>query len=332
MNILLNTRQNEFWHAQEDRLRTRLEVEIVRAPDISAVPEATRSETIALITYGCTTEEIAALPQLRLVGVPMSGLNTLPLDLLRQRHIPVINAHVNGRWVAERAIALLLSVAGQIVSGDRDLRRGRWHGFAAGEPVQLSWRSLSEMTVAIIGTGSIGQWTAQLLRPFGPRIIGVRRQAGNAGIPDGLFDETGTDLNAAFDSADAVIVTLPSTPETIGLISAGHFRLLDRGILINVGRGDVIDEEALYRAVAAGRVSCGIDTWFTYPDPAGARHMPSRFPLESFDNVVMSPHLGGYNVLATTASGIDIADRVAAWVEAGQPSDVGGAVDLEAGY
>ena len=285
-----------------------------------------------MITHGCTAEEITLIPNLKLLGVPMAGLNTLPMELLRER------------------------------SGSGDQRaRQRTLGCRTGNcPAVICLRANrvrrpgpSTRTVARLRCGRAG--STQLAFPLGYD-GGNRRNRFNRSVDrpvsafvwfpdyrcatpgrhrrhsDGLFDEVGTDLDGAFDSADAVIVTLPSTPETVGIIGPTQFKLLEPGILVNVGRGDVIDESALYRAVAGGRVSCGIDTWFSYPDPPGARHMPSRYPLEQFDNVVMSPHLGGYNVQATTASGKDIAERIAAWVEAGQPSHVDGAVDLEAGY
>ncbi|MFW6228817.1 MAG: NAD(P)-dependent oxidoreductase [Alkalispirochaeta sp.] len=332
MNVILKTPENNLWHHQHERIRNGIELPVHHGPDLALVPEEIRRETVALVAYDLSEHDLGLLPKLRFIAVPKAGVDTLPLSDLARRDVAVVNAHANGRWVAERALALLLAVTGKIVPGDRDLRTGRWHGFAAGEPPQIAWRSLSEMTIAIIGTGSIGTWVARFLRPFGSTIIGVRRRSGIDGIPSGLFDEVYTDLDAALHAADAAIVTLPSTPETTGLIGSDRLKLLSDGVLVNVGRGNVIDEEALFHAVAAGRISCGLDTWYRYPDPPGSREYPSRFPFEGFDNVVLSPHLGGYLTPATRASADDVVARLIDWIRKGMPAGVDGAADLEAGY
>lgn len=321
-----------MWRRLHAELSDRVDCEVLSPRELGTVDESTRKETVAMITYGFAADMLPSLPALGLVGIPMAGINTLPVAAIKERGIPVVNAHANGRWVAERAMALLLAVTGKIVSGDRDLRAGQWHGFAAGEPPAVGWRSLTEMTVAIVGTGSIGRWAATFLRPFGSRLIGVRRRNGTDGLPDALFDEVTNDLHDAFRRADAVIVTLPSTPETVGLIDGTLLKALDGGFLVNVGRGDVIDERALFRAVSERSIACAIDTWFTYPDPPGSRTMPSRYPLERYDNVVLSPHLGGYLTPATSASAADIANAVAEWYNAGRPASVSGMVDIDAGY
>jgi phosphoglycerate dehydrogenase-like enzyme len=330
--ILLNTPQNSLWKELTDFLKKTVDAEVQTSADLAELPPQDLATVNALVTYGLKESFVPSLSSMRLVAIPMAGTNSLPLKALRDAGVMVINAHANGRWVAERALGLLLAAAGKIVTGDRDLRNGQWHGFAAGEPVELSWRPVSEMTVAIIGTGSIGQRTAALLRPFGCRIIGVRRQSGMEGIPDGLFDEVVTNPSVAFSRADAVIVTLPSTPETAGMIGKDLLSMLDGGILVNVGRGDVIDEGALYRSCASGALTAAIDTWFSYPDPPGSRCMPSRFPLERLDNVILSPHLGGFTPPATAASAREVVDRVIGWVRQGMPDSLENTVDLEAGY
>ncbi len=330
--LLFHTPRNDFWRSLIEETRKKTDATISSVQEITRADGETLNSAEALVTYGLSGETLKGLPSLRLIAIPMAGINTLPLAELQLRKIAVINAHANGRWVAERALSLLLAAAGRIVAGDRDLRGGRWHGFAAGERVDLSWRSLSEMTVAIVGTGSIGQWTARFLRPLGPEIVGVRRRDGDDGIPSGLFDAVTTDLDDAMQRADAVIVTLPSTAETKGIINSARLAALSGGILVNVGRGDVIDEGALYSACATGSLTAAIDTWFTYPDPAGTRCLPSRYPLEQLDNVIFSPHLGGYTPPATEASAREVVDLVVQWLESGMPADVSGAVDLLAGY
>src|SRR5690606_28686233 len=97
--------------------------------------------------------------------------------------------------------------------------------------------------------------------------------------------------------ADVLIITLPLTPETQSLIGRRELRLLPpHAIVINVGRGDVLDEEALYMALKYGEIhAAGIDVWYQYHPDEQDNHpiAPSHFPLHELDNIFMSPHRGG---------------------------------------
>lgn len=308
-------------------------VPVRRAADIADLPPATRDEAVAVITLGFSADVLDHLPNLRMVAVPMAGLNTLPLQALRHRSIHVVNAHANGMWVAERAVALLMGIRGRLVEYDRDLRGGVWHGFAAAEPPTESWHSLYDATVTILGTGSIGQWLARFLAPFGVRCCGFRRRSGDADLPQGLFDEVYTDLTAAITAADVVVSTLPLTERTRNLVGREELAVMRGATLVNVGRGEVIHEEALYRALRDGTlVGAALDTWYRYPDPPGSTQLPSQFPFHELDNVLLSPHLGGYNATATRASAREVTDAVARWLAEGAPANSGGTVDLQEGY
>lgn len=304
-----------------------------RAEDIPRLPPATLENAIALITMEIDAEILTYLPNLRLVAVPMAGLNTLPMEALRERSIQVVNAHANGMWVAERAMALMMAIRGRLVAYDRDLREGVWHGFAAAEPPTESWESLYDSTVTILGIGSIGQWLARFLAPFGVRCRGFRRRPGWDGVPEGLLDEVYTDLTAAISGADVVVSTLPLTSQTRGMVGRSELATMRGATLVNVGRGEVIHEEALYRALRDGTLAgAALDTWYRYPDPPGSTQLPSQFPFHELDNVLLSPHLGGYNAAATRASAREVTDAVARWLADGAPEDRGGTVDVEEGY
>lgn len=336
VTVLLHTPDNTLWKERAADLALATGATVVpvrRASDITHLPPATRQEAIALITLGCTAEILADLPNLRLVAVPMAGLNTLPLAALRERSLQVINAHANGMWVAERAVALIMGSLGRLVEYDRDLRGGVWHGFAAAEPPTESWRSLYDTTVAVLGTGSIGQWLARFLTPFGVRCRGFRRQEGRQGIPEGLFDELSTSLSEVISGADVVVSTLPLTERTRGLLGPRELKEMRGAVLVNVGRGEVIQEEALFRSLRDGTLAgAALDTWYHYPDPPGSTQLPSQFPFHELDNVLLSPHLGGYNAAATRASAQEVTDAVARWIAEGAPADQGGTVDLKEGY
>ena len=97
-------------------------------------------------------------------------------------------------------------------------------------------------------------------------------------------------------SADAVVVTLPLTDDTRGLVNAAAIAAMrPDALLLNVGRGPVIDEEALYRALRERRIGGAvIDTWYQYPSPTQPTSAPSRFDFAALDNVLMTPHMSGW--------------------------------------
>jgi phosphoglycerate dehydrogenase-like enzyme len=306
---------------------------VPRSVDLSSLEEALRDDVVAIVSLGLRAEAVRLFPSLRLVAIPMAGINTMPVAALREGGVQLANAHANGMWVAERAVALALGFMGDLLRGDRDMRHGVWHGFAAGEPATATWHSMFDTTVAILGTGSIGRWIARLLTPFGVTCRGLRRSGGTEGLPEGLFASVGTDLAEVVKGVDLVFATLPLTPETRGMIGRDELAAMAGSIVVNVGRGEVIDEEALYDALRSGVVAgAALDTWYQYPDPAGSRQYPSRFPFHELDNVLMSPHLGGYTASATAASAREVVDTVARWIGDGAPAGAGGTVDLEAGY
>ena len=100
--------------------------------------------------------------------------------------------------------------------------------------------------------------------------------------------------------ANALVICLPLTPETEGLIGASELALLPpRAVLVNVGRGPIVDEAALYDALASGRLhAAGLDVWYRYPEDEAARvHTPpAAQPFHELDSVVLSPHRGGDNI------------------------------------
>ncbi len=131
-------------------------------------------------------------------------------------------------------------------------------------------------------------------------VIGVKRTAPTPGdAPDiGAEVHAVAELPALLPRADALIMVLPETPETRGLVGARELAALRPGaLLVNVGRGPTLDEEALYNALCNGTLrAAGIDVWYEYPQTLDERtnKAPSRFPFHTLDNVVMSPHRGGW--------------------------------------
>ncbi len=247
-------------------------------------------DTTVLIDGAAGPEILEKLPALESVVVPWAGVNEKLLSMAREKGLAVYNLHHNAAATAETAIALLLAVAKEIVPRDRELRRGHWqYRFSAGGAVQLAGK-----TAVVLGLGAIGKRVAQACRGLHMDVLGVRR-ARKTDDPSWVF---GVDeIDDLLPRAEVLIVTLPLTRETRGLIGRKRLGLLPKGaILVNVGRGAVVDEDPLYEALTFKRLGgAGLDVWYRYPkDEEDAQSLfPGNRPFHWLDNVVLSPHQGG---------------------------------------
>jgi len=278
-------------------------------------------------------EEVIASPHLRAVVVPWAGIPESTWQLMREfPGIAVHNLHHNALPVAEHALALLLAAAKFVVPMDRALRGHDWRPRYEPNPSLL----LEGRTALILGYGAIGRKLAMMCRGLGMDVIAVRRQ-----VPEGSRwqEDTGIllapaeDLHTLLPRAAALLICLPHTPETTGLIGARELALLPpQAVLVNVGRGPIVDEAALYHALRDGRLcAAGLDVWYNYPQDAEARGhtAPSAYPFHELPNVVMSPHRAGGST-GTEALRVRHLARLLNAAARGEP--VPNRVDLEAGY
>lgn len=226
------------------------------------------------------------LPTLRAVIVPWAGLPKALAEALTERpHLAVYNLHHNAAATAEMAVGLLIASARRIVEADRSLRKGEWLRRMDDRQGVL----LEGKRAIVLGMGAVGTRVASLLRALGMDVVGVRRQPAGEDVGVG-------DLDAILPAANALVVCVPLTSETHSLIDARRIALLQPPrLLVNVGRGPVVDERALYEACRDGVLfGAGIDTWYQYPQPEErAPVWPSALPFHQLENVVMSPHHGG---------------------------------------
>ncbi len=258
--------------------------------------------------------------------VPWAGVGVALRERARQRpHVRVHNSHYNDGMVAQHALALLLACSNRIVKADRAMRRGDWGNDVDDDNLGVQ---LSGKVALLLGYGAIGRAMRPLLEALGMEVRAFRRRPSGSGE----LREYGPDeLHEALSEADAVIVSLPGTPATEGLLGAAELaQLKETAVLVNVGRGKVIDEEALYRALAEGSIlGAGIDVWYQYPKRQPLeRVFPSAFPFQELPNVVMSPHRGNDVQGWQEAAARDVLKTLAALAEGEERNRV----DLESGY
>jgi phosphoglycerate dehydrogenase-like enzyme len=275
--------------------------------------------------------QILASRHLSAVIIPWAGVPESTRDLMREfPDITVHNLHHNALPVAEHAVALLLAAAKCVVPMDRALRAGDWRPRYRPNPTIL----LTGRTALVVGYGEIGRHVARLCRGLGMEVAAVRRHVAHAGEQvDGVALYPPESVHDLLPHATAVIVCLPHTQDTTGLLGAAELqRLPADAIVVNVGRGPIVDQEALYHALRERRIhAAGIDVWYNYPrdEESRAGTPPSDYPFHTLENVVMSPHRAGGSTETDTLRMIHLARLLNA---AARGEEMPNRVDLEAGY
>ena len=185
--------------------------------------------------------------------------------------------------IAEHVLALMLAFARQLPALVRAQDARQWR-----PPKTETLFELSGQTLAVVGAGALGCAVAVRAAAFGMRVLGVRRTA-DATLPPGFVSMTAlADLDAVLREADHVVITLPLTAQTRGLFSAARLGAMKPGAhLYNVGRGAIVDPEALLDALRSGRLAgAGLDV--TEPEP-----LPADSPLWSEPGVIVTAHSSG---------------------------------------
>lgn len=235
-------------------------------------------------------------PKLRLLQLPGAGTDDIDFDAIPPA-ASVCNAFEHEIGIAEYVLAAMLEWQIGIQRMSTRLRAGRWSGSYLGGPTQTH-RELFGGTLGIVGYGRIGREMAKRAHAFGMRVIAASRTPG----PGDAWCESvkGMDhLHEVLAQADFVVSALPLDASSRGVFDTRAFAAMKAdAVIINVGRGATIDEQALFEACRDRRIGGAvIDTWYSYPsqnaDPA-VLHQPSRFSFHELDNVVMTPHASAW--------------------------------------
>jgi len=267
------------------------------------IPKKDKRETIkkhfkeveVVIGGTFSREDLEQAKKLKLIQIPFAGVDKLDFSLYKNYpEIFICNIHANKFAVAEHAFALILALAKKIVTNDRDLRLGRWHGFSTKEPtIQLQGKSLG-----IIGLGSIGWEIAKIGHSLGMKVYALKRKIEERDLEKkNILEFLGEkeDLEKVIKESDFIVVTVPLTRETKVLIGKKEMKLMKGKYLINISRGVVIDEEALFISLKEGNLAgAAIDTWYQYLSSKQKEILPSKYDFHKLDNIIMSPHIAGY--------------------------------------
>jgi phosphoglycerate dehydrogenase-like enzyme len=278
-----------------DRVRTHLKIPctITLVGEQGSLPEL--SDVDVLVTLAFTHMMGAVAKQLKLVQVPGAGLDQIDRSALPPGTW-LANAYGHEIAIAEYVIGAMLAWSRGFCRLDASLRRGNWESpWAVSTVPPPLWPELSDKTLGILGYGRIGQCLAQRAQAFGMAIWAIRRDTAQSGA-HGLAFLGGPDaLDEVLRRADYLAITLSLTEATRGLLGEREFQLMkSNAVLVNVARAEIVEEEALYRALTQKTIAGAVlDVWYRYPTDVRPT-LPARHAFHELPNVLMTPHVSGW--------------------------------------
>ena len=268
-----------------------------------------------LITIGFD-KSLPPTPHLKLIHLPSSGLDEIDFSVVPDG-CRVCNAFEHAIGISEYVLAAMLHWIIDLPGRNQRFKAGDWADTPRlGAPFR---RELAAQTIGCIGYGTIGQAIVTRASAFGARILAVTRNPRPLQPPPawlGSFAE----LDTLLQQSDFVVIACPLDDTTRGLIGAEQFsRMLPHAVLINVARGPIVDQDALFKTLRDHRIGGAVlDTWYRYPTPDTPTIQPAAHPFHELDNVLMTPHCSGWTdglIPRRFATIIDNIERL----RAGQP-------------
>lgn len=225
---------------------------------------------------------IRYMKNLRWIQMTWAGANkyTSALDFPVDKITLTSASGAYGCVISEYIIAGILTLLKNLIPYREQMKSGGFNKIEGDD-------TLEGKKVLILGTGNIGQETAKKLKCFGAYTVGICRNLGNRQLP---FDEVDIikNVDMQLQSADVVVIALPGTTETAGLFDAERIKKMKASaILVNVGRGFIVNTDELTKALRSGRIR-GAVLDVTQPEP-----LPKEHPLRNMENVVLTPHISG---------------------------------------
>lgn len=265
----------------------------------AALPDSLAGADV-LVGPALTPAMAAAAPGLRLVQVAGAGTDKIDPSALAQLSqgpgpdVIVANTFNHERSIAEYVVWAALTLRRQFLAADAALREGTWRSPVYNDALpQLN--TLQTASIGFVGFGHIGSAAWDLLRVFGAHGQAVTGSGNLDAQAHGLRWAGANDrLDDLLTESDVVVVSAPLNAATEGMIGAEQLaKLGSAGILINVARGPIVDEHAIFAALQDRTIAgAALDVWYTYPGSDG-QSAPSAEPFGTLDNVLMTPHLSG---------------------------------------
>ena len=250
-----------------------------------------------LIGWRPSKKMLTHAKKLKLFINPGAGIQHL-LELFREinseRKVILVNGHGNSYFVAQHTVALLLTLMNKVIPHHEWMSKGKWRtGDDDAVSIPLRYR-----TVGLLGYGAINQKVHRFLSGFDISFSILRNhwEKQNSSLPTEIKRYNPSQLDIFLEEIDILIIAVPVTSFTKNMIKKHELELLgSSGIIVNVSRGEIIDEECLFYALKEKTIlGAAIDVWYNYSPEINeeGKKYPFNFPFHTLDNIILSPHRG----------------------------------------
>lgn len=274
-------------------LREKFEVRMwdeadVQVPEKVLLEEARQADALwTMISENVNRKLFESAPNLKVVSNLAVGYNNIDLEAAKEYNVAVTNTpDVLTETTADLAFALLLASARRITEAERTVRNGEWTSWSA---TQLTGMDVFGATLGVIGMGRIGEAAARRATGFNMRVLYHNRT--RKPEAEKKYSFAYASMETLLKEADFVLIFAPLTPETKNMIGEKELaKMKETAVLINVARGGIVDEDALYHALKNGVIwGAGLDVFEVEP-------VPMDHPLLTLPNVTVLPHIGSASI------------------------------------
>jgi len=280
---------------------------VLTADQVAGKLETELESADALIVRSAVQADAALLShakKLRVIGRAGVGVDNIDLDAATRQGIAVMNTPgANAVAVAEQTLGMMLAMARHLCRADALMHAGKW------EKKSLQGTELKGKTLGIVGLGRVGMEVARRARAFGMEVVGH-----DPFVSVGVAREQGIrlmSLDELYPAADYITLHVGLTPQTTGMINEASIKKMKKGVrLVNCARGELVNEVDLLAALKSGQVAnAALDVFNEEP--------LKNSPLQSAENVILTPHIGGSTQEAQEAVGVQIAQQVREYLQHG---------------
>jgi phosphoglycerate dehydrogenase-like enzyme len=264
-------------------LEKRLPEHDVRVAHTTASERELIKQAVVAVGLHIDEELLEGAESLEYFAAASAGIGHLPMTELEARGVTVTNASgVHVPSIPEHVIGWMLTIGRRLDEGIRRQEKNQWQHFQA-------FGELKGSTVTVVGLGPIGDEIVKRLEPFGVNTIGVRYTPSKGGPTDEVIGFDDSEFHEALSRSDYIVLACPLTETTRGLVDREALETLPAdAVVINIGRGPIIDTDALVRTLRRNRIhKAALDV--TDPEP-----LPVDHPLWDLDDVLITPHVSGY--------------------------------------
>ncbi len=269
-------------YAYYDKQKEYLKNNLPETSDITLVDSMDEAEYIVSGRF----TEADHHTKLKGIIIPFTGHNGIDLAALRRHDLMLFNTTVHSVYVAEMAMRLLLGIMGNLQIYHERMKDCDWSN--RNSESRLPWTTLINKRVGIYGFGRIGRHLKAMLAPFTTEVLTIDR---GKDYGDAILVN---DLEGLVEQSDAIVICAPLNRYTEDAFDADILARMHGMFLVNVGRGAIVNQKALYDALKDGTLQgYASDVWYNYPKN-NEKKAPSDYPVHTLDNVLMTPHFGGF--------------------------------------